>query len=290
MTPDDCGDAPKASLNRLVSGHRPPHSNTMFRFFRRCGLSAWFRTTFQSWPVRLQLIFTGQTERKMVLSFPARNEHGKIRYVAAALLCLPLIVPAGIGHTADAVIEQPPVAPIAAQPIVPQWTGPYIGAYGGYQWLDAMIDGAGGEKTHGLTGGGYAGYNYQLPSNLVLGIEGMGGWSGYEEEILGVSIEQGWEASLRGRMGYAFENSMIYGLAGLGAAGVEASVPGAEDSNVHLGWNLGAGFETMLTENISGRLEYNYTDYKEHEYSLGGVDTDIDLDSHAVKLGIGFKF
>jgi outer membrane immunogenic protein len=194
---------------------------------------------------------------------------------------------------ADAIDEQPPAPPPAPVQEISDaalWTGPYVGAYGKYNWLDLSVDGAGSEKTHGWGGGGYLGYNYQLPNNVVLGIEATGGLTDTDETVSGVNVRQDWEASLRGRMGYAFENSMIYGLAGLGASKVEASVPGTDDRNIHLGWNIGAGVETHLTENITGRLEYDYTDYQSQDYSLGGGDTSVDLNSHAIKLGVGFRF
>ena len=199
---------------------------------------------------------------------------------------------AGGATAADAILEQPPQPP---EPVVEQvllWTGPYVGAYGGYTWLDPTLDpGPDTDAVHGVTGGGYVGYNFQFDNNWVTGIEAMGGFSGAEDTVAGYTVKQDWDASLRGRLGYAFENSLLYGLAGLGATGAEVSLPGGSDSNVHLGWNIGAGLETYITDNVTARVEYDFSDYQSQDYNLGGGGpTDVDLTGHAVKLGVGVKF
>lgn len=193
---------------------------------------------------------------------------------------------------ADAILEPPPQPP---EPVVEQvllWTGPYIGAYGGYSWLDPTLSpGPETDSIHGATGGGYVGYNFQFDNNWVTGVEAMGGFSGVEDTVAGYTIKQDWEASLRGRLGYAFENSMLYGLAGLGATKAEVTLPGGSDSNVHLGWNIGAGLETYITDNVTARVEYDFSDYQSQDYNLGGgPSTGVDFTGHAVKLGVGVKF
>ena len=54
------------------------------------------------------------------------------------------------------------------------WTGVYIGGeVGGWQQSIDYSGGFVGSATpSGFIGGGYAGYNYQLPNNLVFGVEG----------------------------------------------------------------------------------------------------------------------
>lgn len=194
-------------------------------------------------------------------------------------------------HAADAVIEQPPEPPEAQYSQFDEWTGGYVGVYGGYNWLNSNISPGGSVNSiHGPIGGGYLGYNYQFDNNWVAGAEIMGGASGADNSSGGVKIEQDWEASLRARMGYAFEKSLIYGLAGVGATGFQASTGGSSDNQVSLGWHIGAGFETKLTDSISSRVEYNYSDYEKQDFSIGGGTTSADLEGHTIKLGVGLSF
>jgi len=209
-------------------------------------------------------------------------------------VCLFQIVPAqgfDLAHAADAVIEQPPEPPEPQYSQFDEWTGGYVGVYGGYNWLKSNVSPGGSvDSIEGPIGGGYLGYNYQFDNNWVAGAEIMGGASGADNSSGGVKIEQDWEASLRARMGYAFEKSLIYGLAGVGVTGFQASAGGTSDDQVSLGWNIGAGFETKLTDSISSRVEYNYSDYEKQDFSIGGGKTSADLDGHTIKLGVGLSF
>jgi outer membrane immunogenic protein len=209
-------------------------------------------------------------------------------------MCFCLVAPvqyAGMAHAADAMLEQPPEPP--EPQIVPQddWSGAYLGAYGGYGWFKSDISPGGDvDSIHGPLGGAYLGYNQQFGNNWVGGFEALGGASGAENSSNGVTINQDWDASLRARMGYAFENSLIYGLAGVAATGFEASAGGTSDSNVSLGWIIGTGLETKFTDNLSGRVEYNYSDYQNKDFSISGGSTSADLDGHSVKVGLGIHF
>lgn len=212
----------------------------------------------------------------------------------AIAICVCLIASAeftGIAHAADAVLEQPPEPPEPQIVPLDNWSGAYLGAYGGYGWYNSDLSpGNDVDSIHGPLGGAYLGYNQDFGNNWVGGFEAMGGASGAENSSNGVEIKQDWDASLRARMGYVFENSMIYGLAGVAATGFEASAGGTSDSNISLGWTIGAGLETKFTENLSGRVEYNYSDYQKKDFSIGGGSTSADLDGHSVKVGLGIHF
>ena len=194
------------------------------------------------------------------------------------------------GFAADAIEEQAPEAPLPPQVSNLLWSGAYVGAYGGYNWMNADLSPGNVNGIHGLNGGAFLGYNYQLDNNFVVGLEGMGGISGAEASDGGTTIEQEWDASLRARMGYAFENSMVYGLAGIAGTRATAADATQNDSQTHLGWTVGAGLETFITENITARVEYDFANYGSQEYDLGATNPDISLRDHAIKLGIGLKF
>lgn len=232
----------------------------------------------------------------MTMSRIMSNAYLHIRAGAACVaIAVAFTIATPSARAADIVDDYSSPEPPAIQPVAGSylWNGPYIGVYGGYKSLSAAVSGAlpDVDSIDGLAGGVYGGYNYQLSPNWVAGVEGTLGLSGADHSFGGVSVDQDWEASLRGRMGYAFENSMIYGLAGVAGSDVNVSTATAKDSNVLLGWQIGAGIETQLTQEITGRIEYDYTDLKERGYSLGAAGSpDIGLTGHSLKVGVGFKF
>jgi outer membrane immunogenic protein len=170
------------------------------------------------------------------------------------------------------------------------WTGLYLGALGGYDWGHADTDN-GDFDADGWRGGLFTGYNFQLNNNVVVGVEGDVTYGNTEGDggVGPTSVENDWNGTLRGRLGYAIDRFMIYGTGGLAVGNVEASIPGDSDSNTAVGWTAGAGVETAFTDNIFGRLEYRYTDLGSDSYSIGG-GTDVDFTSHGVMAGIGVKF
>jgi outer membrane immunogenic protein len=220
-----------------------------------------------------------------------RTHSASYRYIFAAAAFAVLMGGGTAARAADAIVDQAPEPPLPPVQTNLMWSGPYIGLYGGYDWMSASVNpGSDIDGIDGLTAGGYAGYNFQLDGNWVAGVEAMGGFTDAENTFNDVTVEQNWDAAMRARFGYAFGNTLFYGLAGYGATSAEASEDGQSDSQTHLGWTLGAGLETYLTDNVTARVEYNYSSYGEQEYDLGATNRDIGLNNQAVKLGVGLKF
>ncbi len=215
------------------------------------------------------------------------------------------------------------------EPTAYDWTGPYVGLQGGYGWgeNDVSVDGSEGEPTitiqrvefhplkdgsidmDGFVGGLHAGYNWQSDS-LVLGVEGDIEFADIDgdtdiihvdndnEDEGDASQEIDWLGSLRLRAGFAFDRALLYATGGLAVGGVkvEASLAEASDASnkdTEWGWTVGGGLEYALTDDVSARIEYRYTD-------LG--DTDLDMDHfaisqlefentfHAVRAGVSWHF
>ena len=169
------------------------------------------------------------------------------------------------------------------------WTGFYLGALLGYTFGSADTDEVGDIDADGIDGGLYAGANWQY-DNILLGIEGDVLASGVEGSEDGVDLDQGFNGSLRARAGIALDQFLLYGTAG-GAVtelGLDDALGG--DEQTLLGWTAGAGAEAMITDNITARVEYRYTDYEDETFTLGGGDVDSDLSTHSVRAGVGFKF
>jgi outer membrane immunogenic protein len=208
-----------------------------------------------------------------------------------AVVLAAALTAASAAQAADAIVESAPEPPLPPAQTNLLWSGPYIGIYGGYNWMSASVNpGPDIDGIDGLTAGGYAGFNFELDGGWVAGVEAMGGFSDGENTFNDITVEQNWDAALRARFGYAFGSTLAYGLAGYGMTSAEATEDGGSDSQTHLGWTIGAGLETQLLDNVTGRIEYNYSKYGEQEYDLGANNRDISLDNQAVKVGVGLKF
>ena len=62
---------------------------------------------------------------------------------------------------------------------------------------------------------------------------------------------------------------------------------GVSDCNTNVGWTLGAGVEAAITNNVTARVEYRYTDLGSTNFANVGK---LDYTSNQVLTGIGLKF
>ncbi|HVZ15152.1 MAG TPA: outer membrane beta-barrel protein, partial [Bauldia sp.] len=152
--------------------------------------------------------------------------------------------------------------------------GPYAGLEGGYGWATP-----GG----GWEGGGYFGYNVQTNQHFVVGIEGdvMGagknGTNSFSDDV-----HNNWDATLRGRVGYAWDKFMVYGTGGVAVGGLKST--SAAESTTKTGWTAGLGIEAAVTNNVTTRLEYRHTDLGTFPSGEGKYT------SNDILVGVGFKF
>jgi outer membrane immunogenic protein len=206
------------------------------------------------------------------------------------IVALPVICAGLTGSAYAADIINPEPAPAAPAYDSPQknWSGIYLGVLLGYNFGDADVAGGPSVDVDGIDGGIYAGYNYQF-DNWVVGLEGDAVISGADGSGGGVNVEQTWSGSVRARAGYSLESFLLYGTGGLAVADIEASSAGASDSNTHLGWTIGAGVESMITDSVTARIEYRYTEYEDKTFSLG-APTSADLSTSTIRAGVGVKF
>jgi outer membrane immunogenic protein len=211
----------------------------------------------------------------------------------------------GSGFAADAIVQE---EVIVEAPAVFNWTGAYIGGQVGYLWGSGDFvsdEGSADADPDGWLGGFYAGYNYQLPNNVVVGADADFAWTGADDTstafVLGnpvgtLETELEWEGAVRLRLGYAVERFLPYiagGVAfgrmrGEGFAPDGASVGGASETNA--GWTLGAGLEYAFTDNVIARAEYRYTDLGDFDAVVAGTDTTTDLTTNDVRFGLAWKF
>ena len=237
----------------------------------------------------------------------------------------------------------------------PSWSGFYAGANIGYGWgsgdvgvlpvapavippdfpdIQQFIDAlrASGSfptslspSEHGFTGGGQVGYNWELPSNWVVGIEADLQASGmkdsdtqgrtpqfFDETSTTVSKKVEWFGTVRGRAGYLVNpdwlifatGGIAYGKTNLGFSVTDVTsgcianatiCTDQNDSGVHFGWTAGAGVEAMLASNWSVKAEYLYVDLGERSFNAT-TNTPVEFKVSAkyheqiMRIGLNYHF
>lgn len=198
----------------------------------------------------------------------------------------------------------------AETPLAPSaydWTGLYVGGHFAYGW------GTLGPRTNpnlgqgvifpasvtGLVGGYQAGYNFHLPSNIVLGLEAdVSFLSPVNQAATGThpfSSTLDYFATARGRIGYASGALMPYLTGGAAWGQIKVNSNDADgnafrfDRSTSLGWIAGAGLEYAIDRYWSAKLEYQYIDLGSRTFvpSNGSV-VNVDPKLQIVKLGLNF--
>ncbi|WP_377295710.1 outer membrane protein [Rhizobium sp. SGZ-381] len=190
---------------------------------------------------------------------------------------------------ADAIYEAPQ-APVAQEVAAPafSWTGAYIGVLGGYGWGNGDFDGGvnGSEDFDGGRIGGFVGYNWELSSGFLVGLEGDVNYDWNEETVAGADVGTDFSGSVRGRVGYAMDRAVIFAAGGWTATNGYVDGAGVDENKTFSGWTVGGGVDYAFTDKMFGRLEYRYNDYGDK--NIAG--TNVDFDQHVVNVGLGVKF
>jgi outer membrane immunogenic protein len=202
-----------------------------------------------------------------------------------------------------------PLAP--ALPPLYSWTGFYVGGQAGYSWGSDRhnLFTTAGRVPVGLSfdyspssfvGGAHAGFNYQMGS-VVLGVEGdIEAVNGRDQRSGLFRVEQDWQGSVRGRIGYSFDRFMIYAAAGAAFTRFEYGsfnpVLGFGESGKfsRTGWTVGGGVNFAWTDNLIFGLDYRYTDYGSFDFvgrsAYLGLTAEHEPTSHAVRASVAYKF
>ena len=247
----------------------------------------------------------------------------KFLFAQATMLAVILVGPA---TAADLPVKsEPPVAPRFT------WTGCYLGGQigGGFAKKD-ITDPVGlvqesflpGSTTgittaspspSGVVIGGQIGCDYQFAPSWVIGIEGAGAGSTMKgSSIVGlpagnpdsalVEAKTDFLTSVTARLGYAFDQVLVYGRGGVAMAADRYDVSGSFAGTPfgftglenRFGWTAGAGVEWAFTRHWSVNLEYDYYGFGTKTISmydptnvlLGNVDVRQSI--QVVKVGFNF--
>jgi outer membrane immunogenic protein len=182
-------------------------------------------------------------------------------------------------------------------PPVNNWSGFYVGAMGGYGQEDASGPGT----LKGGFGGGTIGYNWQMGA-LVLGVEADAAAADLSTSmgipgLVSATDKVDALGTVRGRVGYAINQVLLYGTGGFAWADNKMSVSvlgvNFSDSKVHTGWTAGAGVEVMVAPKWSVKAEYLYRSLAGETYFAnvipGGVPTGS-LNVNSGQVGVNYHF
>jgi outer membrane autotransporter protein len=158
------------------------------------------------------------------------------------------------------------------------WSGAYVGGNMGGAFNTEDINtpiGISATDPSGVIGGIQLGYNYQF-SPWLLGVEAELEWTSAEgttnfinpAAALSVTSDHRWYDTLDGRLGYVLGSWLFYAKGGVAwmkadyRLDVNSGVGGsAATSATRTGWNVGTGFEYLLSPRWSVKVEYNYLDF-----------------------------
>ena len=208
-----------------------------------------------------------------------------------------------------------PPAPAAPAPVLYSWSGFYIGGNVGGKWDDfrgnAIIAPVAGVTPGGVlafgnnlfgsnnsstsfVGGGQIGYNWQV-GWWVLGLEGDIDGTSLQRTFVApatvalpfvpgdtITLKNDWQASIRARVGYAWDRVLFYGTGGVAFANIQAGVnftpfaglPGliaTGNSKTVVGVTVGGGIEYGFWDNWSLAGEYRFSAFENENFAQGNL-------------------
>jgi outer membrane immunogenic protein len=189
---------------------------------------------------------------------------------------------------ADA-IDEIPAAPTAVSTPAFSWAGGYIGAHGGYGWLKGTLSQGSVSIDDDYNGGrigAFAGWNFDVGHNVILGVEGDVNYDWNEIEYSNFKAGTDVSGSVRARAGYAIDHALLFVAGGWTAQRGYIDYAGDKYKDTSNGWTVGAGVDYALTKNIFTRAEYRYNDFGDQ--NIEGIN--FDTKQHVINIGVGVKF
>ena len=212
-------------------------------------------------------------------------------------LAAALLLSSTSAFAADAIVYNEP-APVVADTF--SWTGGYVGVNAGYAGGKNKLNVYDGisakDNTNGFLGGIQAGYNWQFDQMIVgleTDIQGAGLKSDVEVSGLGgAEAKINWFGTTRARLGYTpVDRFMVYATGGVAYGKIKASYGDFSQSDTKVGYTVGAGAEYALTNNVTLKSEYLYTDLGKLKLDAGaGNFGEVKAPFHTVRVGVNYKF
>jgi len=205
-----------------------------------------------------------------------------------------------VAQAAD-IAAMPAKAPAYVVTSQKNWTGFYVGAFGGYH--DGKITQSGcvglcpvDPTMKGGLFGVQVGYDYQLSNNIVVGAFGWLPLSRPKSTTdigLGITFRAdptvAWAAAAR--VGYAYDRWLPYVFGGVAYTHVKVTSSfNVTDSNSYVGPVLGLGLEYAITQNISIDFRYMYSSFPKKEYNFGGGPSSYGESSSNYLFAVNYRF
>jgi outer membrane immunogenic protein len=242
------------------------------------------------------------------------------------LSCVALTALSAVDRTlaADLSRAMPVKAPAIAPAPIYDWSGIYVGGHVGgaldhrdvavYSTVTGALLTTGSGDIGSAAGGGQIGFNYVVAPNWVVGIEAdvsatdLGGQTPITTYATGSdqhSNKLDLFGTARGRVGYAWNNVMLYGTGGFAWANekisrtqltgtLAASTTGTVESATHTatGWAAGGGIAWGFAGNWIARLEYLHLDVgtESFVFPLARQRNDAAVTIDTVRVGLDYKF
>jgi outer membrane immunogenic protein len=177
------------------------------------------------------------------------------------------------------------------------WSGGYVGL--GVSFNDGSYDANSYSPPNvsGPLGSAMLGYNFQK-DRVVYGVEAVLNFGNIEETTSGgcgvgatscrSTIEQ--YAAIRGRVGYAFDQTLAFVTLGLATDRQSHQAFGiGSDSERHYGYTIGIGAEQSVGQGWSIRGDLEYYDFGTRTYDFAG-GTEIEAKTTAARISIVKRF
>jgi outer membrane immunogenic protein len=200
--------------------------------------------------------------------------------------------------------------PVCCAPF--SWTGIYIGGHTGWGSMEIFVPppATGIPSPTGGFWGGQIGANYQFARNWVVGAEIDSAYARLEDsdirtdplfpQLLASTAKLDSLTTLRGRLGFAWDRTLLYATGGWAWSGVEVTTTGGgpgivtDHVTVH-GRTVGGGIETSLWSNWTGKIEYQFVHsdaFTIKTFSAGtvGPSPPIRFDLQTVRIGVNYLF
>jgi outer membrane immunogenic protein len=204
------------------------------------------------------------------------------------------ILASGMTAATAADIARRPMPTKAVPYVAPyyNWTGFYAGingggAFGGRTGFGAKADG-------GLVGG-TLGYNWQA-GNTVFGLETDLDWTNIRGTgtsavlpAFAVETKNSYLGTVRGRVGYAWDRTLLYVTGGLAYGDVRNSAAFGSASETKAGYTLGGGLEYAIAGPWTVKAEYLYVDLG-NAAPLPVTGESSRFRTNLVRAGLNYRF
>jgi outer membrane immunogenic protein len=223
-----------------------------------------------------------------------------------------LVAATSLARAADLPLKAP-VMPV----VTSNWTGFYIGGFVGGAWANGNFCHPIGQtitgpcqdfKVNGVVGGGYVGYDYELPNRIVLGARlsaPFGSISDTQSAPFGfgpagstISGKFKWAFLGTGTVGYDLGPWLPFVGLGVAVANLDATFTNpffitSTTNQTQTGLNILTGFKYAYTRNWAFGIQYNHIEFERVNYNFPGLffsQVPVKLSQDSVVGTVDYRF